>query len=146
MRNKLSFIVKIVCALAVLATSTLVLTGCTYKTYNLLGVLESTDGESGTVKKLIDFTDEDKEKYDSIMSFKDYSITLKKDDTFVITYTISSTEDEEIIYKRKGRFELDGKKLKMYFKREDGTEKLENYQYIDGKIVYIVNDIYLVFA
>lgn len=146
MRNKLSFIVKIVCALAVVATSTLVLTGCTYKTYNLLGVLESTDGESGTVKKLIDFTDEDKEKYDSIMSFKDYSITLKKDDTFVITYTISSTEDEEIIYKRKGRFELDGKKLKMYFKREDGTEKLENYQYIDGKIVYIVNDIYLVFA
>lgn len=146
MRNKLSFIVKIVCALAVVATSTLVLTGCTYKTYNLLGVLESTDGESGTVKKLIDFTDEDKEKYDSIMSFKDYSITLKKDDTFVITYTISSTEDEEIIYKRKGRFELDGKELKMYFKREDGTEKLENYQYIDGKIVYIVNDIYLVFA
>ncbi len=146
MRNKLSFIVKIVCALAVVATSTLVLTGCTYKTYNLLGVLESTDGESGTVKKLIDFTDEDKEKYDSIMSFKDYSITLKKDDTFVITYTISSTEDEEIIYKRKGRFELDGKQLKMYFKREDGTEKLENYQYIDGKIVYIVNDIYLVFA
>lgn len=146
MRNKLSFIVKIVCALAVVATSTLVLTGCTYKTYNLLGVLESTDGESGTVKKLIDFTDEDKEKYDSIMSFKDYSITLKKDDTFVITYTISSTEDEEIIYKRKGRFELDGKKLKLYFKREDGTEKLENYQYIDGKIVYIVNDIYLVFA
>lgn len=146
MRNKLSFIVKIVCALAVVATSTLVLTGCTYKTYNLLGVLESTDGKSGAVKKLIDFTDEDKEKYDSIMSFKDYSITLKKDDTFVITYTISSTEDEEIIYKRKGRFELDGKELKMYFKREDGTEKLENYQYIDGKIVYIVNDIYLVFA
>ena len=133
--NTLSICIIFASLVAVMLT-----TGCTYKTYDLVGIV---DLETDKIVYYDDLTDEQKGYIDTYSNFK---IKLGVRNDITISYEIYEGP-LTITYTFKGTYTLEGDVLNIKTK-QDGKEYTTPEQYTDGKIIYYMGefDCYFVFA
>ena len=137
------------CVLAVFCVCGMLLaTGCTAKTYKLVGLV---DVENDKIVKYADLSDEDKHIVDS---FGKYTIKLGVRKDFVIqreTYTKYGLSDVAVTLTVRGKYEIEGNVISFTAISDDSKETaLPNQQYTNGRIIFCDytddgNTVYLVF-
>lgn len=149
MKIKCFFKKTIGCVLAVFFVCGMLLaTGCTAKTYKLVGLV---DVENDKIVKYADLSDEDKGIVDS---FGKYTIKLGVRKDFVIqreTYTKYGLSDVAVTLTVRGKYEIEGNVISFTAISDDNKETaLPNQQYTNGRIIFCDytddgNTVYLVF-
>lgn len=149
MKIKGFFKKTISCVLAVFFVCGMLLaTGCTAKTYKLVGLV---DVENDKIVKYADLSDEDKRIVDS---FGKYTIKLGARKDFVIqreTYTKYGLSDVAVTLTVRGKYEIEGNVISFTAISDDNKETvLPNQQYTNGRIIFCDytddgNTVYLVF-
>lgn len=136
--------IKILSFTFILCLSCYLFSGCTFKTYSFIGVV---DQKTNEIILYADLDEETKKAVDETIG-SNATIKLKGNDEFMLKY-YEYSGSMRITYEQSGLYELDkeNKTIIFNFPKADGSGVTTlNQQYEDGKIIYFANGEYLVFA
>lgn len=134
---------KIISLTLILMCSVYLFSGCTFKKYELIGIVNQGDTK---ITPLSEITDEETIEYlaDNYNSYA--SIDLKSNGKFVMEYSLSET-GLTITYSQTGSYKLNEKEntITFYTPKSDGTERSTTQQYTKGSIIYYDGVYFLAF-
>lgn len=116
---------------AVFCWTTFLFAGCTYKTYNFVGVINPEDSTIVEYENL----EENVKSYVDTYAYKTSYFELKKDGTYVFSRT-SITGNMETTYKVTGDYTIEDKVLSLKMVSSQGAEWTDKQQYINETIIY----------
>lgn len=134
---------RIISLLLVFFSCSVLLTGCTYKEYKLIGIVFEGDSK---ITKLENITDEKITQYLTENYNNNITINLKSNNNYVMSYSVVDA-GLTVTYTQRGTFELKEKEETIIFTtpRGDGSTRSSTQQYSNGAIIYFDGLYYLAF-
>ena len=133
---------KIIATCMVLCLSMFLFSGCTYRKYELIGIIKEGDTE---VTKLADITDEGMRNYLNESYQNSLYIKLNNDATYEMGYT-QVDGNTTVSVTHTGTYDLSKKTetINFYEPKENGEQRKVSHQYSNGMIIYFDGTIHLV--
>ena len=133
---------KIVSTLMVCLLSIFLFTGCTYRKYELIGIIK--EGETA-VTKLADITDDGLKNYLYTSYQNSLYIKLNSDSTYEMGYT--QVDNNTIVtVTHTGTYDLSQKNetINFYEPKGNGEQRKVSHQYSNNMIIYFDGSVHLV--
>ena len=133
---------KIIATCMVLCLSVFLFSGCTYRKYELIGIIKEGDTE---VTKLADITDEGMRNYLNESYQNSLYIKLNNDATYEMGYT-QVDGNTTVSVTHTGTYDLSKKNetINFYEPKENGEQRKVSHQYSNNMIIYFDGTIHLV--
>lgn len=133
---------KIIATCMVLCLSMFLFSGCTYRKYELIGIIKEGDTE---VTKLADITDEGMRNYLNESYQNSLYIKLNNDATYEMGYT-QVDGNTTVSVTHTGTYDLSKKNetINFYEPKENGEQRKVSHQYSNNMIIYFDGTIHLV--
>ena len=133
---------KIITTCMVLCLSMFLFSGCTYRKYELIGIIKEGDTE---VTKLADITDEGMRNYLNESYQNSLYIKLNNDATYEMGYT-QVDGNTTVSVTHTGTYDLSQKTetINFYEPKENGEQRKVSHQYSNNMIIYFDGTIHLV--
>ena len=133
---------KIIATCMVLCLSMFLFSGCTYRKYELIGIIKEGDTE---VTKLADITDEGMRNYLNESYQNSLYIKLNNDATYEMGYT-QVDGNTTVSVTHTGTYDLSQKTetINFYEPKENGEQRKVSHQYPNNMIIYFDGTIHLV--
>lgn len=133
---------KIIATCMVLCLSMFLFSGCTYRKYELIGIIKEGDTE---VTKLADITDEGMRNYLNESYQNSLYIKLNNDATYEMGYT-QVDGNTTVSVTHTGTYDLSQKTetINFYEPKENGEQRKVSHQYSNNMIIYFDGTIHLV--
>lgn len=133
---------KIIATCMVLCLSLFLFSGCTYRRYELIGIINEGDTE---VTKLADITDETLKNYIYSSYQNSFYIKLNSNATYEMGYS-QVNGNTTVSVTHTGTYDLSTKDetINFYEPKENGEQRKVTHQYSNGMIIYFDGTIHLV--
>lgn len=133
---------KVISVFFVLVSAFVLFSGCTYKKYDLVGIVKEGDNAITPISSL----DDETKNYLATNYGGKATIDLNQNNTFTLEYSLVEG-GLTVSYKQTGTFELKEKENIIIFNtpRADGSDRKSTQQYLNGAIIYFDGVFFLAF-